>query len=124
MASKKKVDRFVDAMMSGEAQNNRKEELPQETAERLNISPDLLEALNRERTKNVGRPRKENARPTQETGTRPGETRATFIVDKLQLRKVKYISLMDTRLLKDVIADALSEYVDKWESENGVIEFK
>lgn len=41
--------------------------------------------------------------------------RATFIVDIELVRKVKYIAIHDTRLLREVIADALQEYVSKWE---------
>ena len=37
------------------------------------------------------------------------------------VRKVKYISLMDSKLLKDVIAEALTSYIEKWEDENGKI---
>lgn len=115
----KKVDRFVTAMLSGEPQNNDKGTVPKETEERLHISPELVEALNKERTKNTGRPRKD--RPTMETGTKTGETRATFIVDKFLLRQVKYISVMDTRLLKDIIGEALENYVEQWQEENGKI---
>lgn len=118
MASNAKVNRFVDAMLSGEPQNNNKGELPEETQERLQVSPELIEALNKERTKNVGRPRK---RPSMEDGTKQGETRATFIVNKELLRKVKYISVMETTLLKDIIGEAISAYVEQWENENGTI---
>lgn len=46
------------------------------------------------------------------------EIQSTFIVDSDLLRKVKYISLVDGALLKDVIAEALNAYVDKWKEEN------
>ena len=49
------------------------------------------------------------------------DTRSTFIVSSELLRKVKYISLMDDRLQKDIINDALSLYVSKWEEDNGKI---
>lgn len=60
-----------------------------------------------------GRPRK----PQEKSD----EVRATFIIDPDTLRKVKYISLIEDCLLKDVIADALNGYIDKWEAANGKI---
>ena len=71
-----------------------------------------LEAKRRE---NVGRPKKgEIAKSTK----KPQEIRATFIVDPDLLQKVKYISLVEGALLKDVISEALNNYVDKWETDN------
>lgn len=62
-----------------------------------------------------GRPRK------GETVEPSNEIRATFIVNQDLIKKIKYISLVDDSLLKDVIDNALSEYIANWESENGEI---
>ena len=71
-----------------------------------------LEAKRRE---NVGRPKKgESAKSAK----KPQEIRPTFIVDPDLLQKVKYISLVEVILLKDVISEALNNYVDKWETDN------
>ena len=71
-----------------------------------------LEAKRRE---NVGRPKKgEIAKSTK----KPQEIRATFIVDPDLVRKMKYISLVEGILLKDVISEALNDYVDAWEEKN------
>ena len=71
-----------------------------------------LEAKRRE---NVGRPKKgESAKNAK----KPQEIRATFIVDPDLVRKVKYISLVEGILLKDVISEALNNYVDIWEEKN------
>ena len=71
-----------------------------------------LEAKRRE---NVGRPKKgESAKSAK----KPQEIRATFIVDPDLVRKVKYISLVEGILLKDVISEALNNYVDAWEENN------
>ena len=71
-----------------------------------------LEAKRRE---NVGRPKKgESAKSAK----KPQEIRATFIVDPDLLQKVKYISLVEGIILKDVISEALNNYVDKWETDN------
>ena len=71
-----------------------------------------LEAKRRE---NVGRPKKgESAKSAK----KPQEIRATFIVDPDLVRKVKYISLVEGILLKDVISEALNNYVNAWEENN------
>lgn len=51
----------------------------------------------------------------------PEETRATLIINSEILRKVKYISLVEDMLLKNVIGNALDEYVSRWEAQNGNI---
>ena len=71
-----------------------------------------LEAKRRE---NVGRPKK--GEPAK-SAKKPQEIRATFIVDPDLVRKVKYISLVEGILLKDVISEALNNYVDVWEEKN------
>ncbi len=71
-----------------------------------------LEAKRRE---NVGRPKKGE---TAKSAKKPQEIRATFIVDPDLVRKVKYISLVEGILLKDVISEALNNYVDAWEEKN------
>ena len=67
------------------------------------------------RRENVGRPKKGE---TAKSAKKPQEIRATFIVDPDLLRKVKYISLVEGILLKDVIFEALNNYVDAWEENN------
>lgn len=60
-----------------------------------------------------GRPKKNE--------TNNDDIRATFIISAELLRKIKYISLMEDLLQKDVVGTALSDYVSKWEQENGKI---
>lgn len=79
------------------------------------ITEEMKENLEAKRRRNVGRPRK------GETGKQTNEVRATFIVDPEIVRKLKYVSLAEGFLLKDVIAEALNNYLDSWESENGRI---
>lgn len=133
---------LTSRLMNGTAQENREEqrnatdfhtkpgsadpkdyELSEEQIDVLRLSPELAEALNKKRTENVGRPRKE-ARKAQEEGLRYGDTRATFILKKDLVQKLKYISLMETRTIKALMADVLGAFVEKWERENGVINFK
>lgn len=79
------------------------------------ITDEMKENLEAKRRQNVGRPRK------GESGKQTNEVRATFIVDPEVVRKLKYVSLAEGSLLKDVIAEALNSYLDSWESEHGKI---
>ena len=122
MANKKSLERLVGGIIGEPQPMETRETLSNEAQESIVVSDERKEALNRERTKNVGRPKKGVYSP--ERGTKEDETRATFIVNKKNLRKVKYISLMETRQIKDVIGEALSDYIEKWEQENGIINLR
>jgi len=61
-------------------------------------------------------------RPSTEKGTKEGETRATFIVNKELVKKVKYISLVGGSQIKDEINAALEAHIQKWEAANGAIQ--
>lgn len=120
MSSKKSLERLV-AGITGEPQPIERGELPQEVENALQVSEELKEALNRERTKDAGR---RTGVYSPERGTKKNETRATFIVNKQQLRKIKYISLVDTRQIKAIIGEALTDYLNKWEAANGKINIR
>lgn len=86
----------------------------QETTE--TAAPEQMKSkLEAKRRENVGRPKKGE---TAKSAKKPQEIRATFIVDPDLVRKVKYISLVEGILLKDVISEALNNYVDAWEEKN------
>ena len=111
-------------LQAGERSNNPQDyELTDEEAERLQVSPELLEALNKHRHKNVGRPKAGTGKP-QEDKLMYGDTRFTIIVKKELQQKLKYISAIETRTLKDIIGEVLGGYVDEWEAENGSIRIK
>lgn len=120
MARNKKIASLIQGIVGGTPTptptSTETGDVSPELVESLDITPEMEEALNAVRKKKVGRPKK-NAIPTGATN----EGRATFIVDNDLIRKVKYISLADAKLLKDVIKEALSGYVSKWEEENGTI---
>lgn len=120
MAKKKDIAKLVRAIAGSEPQPLPREDengnIPTETVEALHVSDELVEKLNKVRKAKVGRPRKYD-----EAERREREFRATFVVSRELVRKVKYISLMDSRLLKDVIAEALSKYIAEWETSNGII---
>lgn len=88
--------------------------LPKSIVEELGVSPELEDKLNEVRKRGLGRPRGKNP-------AKPREHRATFIVPKEIIRKLKYISLADTRTYKDTVGEALQGYIDKWEKKNGII---
>ncbi len=49
------------------------------------------------------------------------EIRATFIVDKNLMDKMKAIAYWDRTYIKDVINEAFAEYIKKYEATNGEI---
>ena len=98
-------------------------DLTDEEAEQLKVSPELRQALQRIRYEKAGRPRGK-VRIPQEDKLQYGYTRATFIVRKETVQKLKYISLMETRTLKDLLGELLGGFVADWESKNGEITVK
>lgn len=48
-------------------------------------------------------------------------TRATFIVEEELLEKIKSIAYWDRLQIKDVVNRALSDYITRWENQNGVV---
>jgi hypothetical protein len=49
------------------------------------------------------------------------ETKATFVVRYDQLDKLKAISYMERKMIKNVLEEALSLYIQKYEREGGEI---
>ena len=47
------------------------------------------------------------------------ETKATFVVRIDQLDKLKAISYMERKMIKNVLEEALAFYISKYEKENG-----
>jgi hypothetical protein len=71
----------------------------------------------------IGRPvtqTKEITKSSQE-GTKENETRATFIVNEELLEKLKAVAYWERRMIKEVIASAMEETVDKYEKKNGPV---
>ena len=88
---------------------------PKQEATETAATEQMKSKLEAKRRANVGRPKK--GEPAK-SAKKPQEIRATFIVNPDLLRKVKYISLVEGILLKDVISEALNNYVDAWEEKN------
>lgn len=53
---------------------------------------------------------------------KPAEIRATFIVSPNLIRKLKLIGMLENRKHKDVINEALSVFISKWESEHPTVD--
>lgn len=83
-----------------------------EVLKELQLSKEMEMALEAERKKNVGRPKKGEEE-------RIRENRTTFIVDKETVRKLKYIAVMDCTLIKDIVAEAFDRYIEEWERKKG-----
>ena len=58
---------------------------------------------------------------TSQEGTKPNETRATFIVNEDTLSKLKAIAYWDRVMIKEVVAEALQEKIERWEKKNGPV---
>ena len=90
--------------------------------------------------KKVGRPKTSTKVITQgntpEDGTKEGERRATYIVKKEAIEKIEAIAYWEsynqtiknkqptTVMIKDVVGEALQEYILKWEKKNGPVQSK
>lgn len=99
------------ALTTGQENN-----VPTELVRELGISPKMEEQLNEVRRAKVGRPKgRKNGNPN------PRGDRATFVVDKAITRKLKYIALMETKLYKDIVSEALTSFIERWENDNGAI---
>jgi hypothetical protein len=55
-------------------------------------------------------------------GLKPGETRATFIVQETTLDKIKAVAYWDRCNIKDVIDDAFEAYIKDYEQKKGPIQ--
>lgn len=104
-----------EAVTASTEEREDKKPVPSELVQELGISHEMEEKLNEIRLSKRGRPKgRGNGNPFR-------ENRATFIVDKDVIRKLKYIALMETQTYKTIVGEALQAYIDRWESENGAI---
>lgn len=92
-----------------------------------------LGSLLGEDTKKVTRKKETRGRPrtnfkkvdsTSEEGTKVGETRATFILNKENLDKLKSLAYWERLSIKEVVAEMVQQYIDKYEKKHGVIKIK
>lgn len=108
--AKKNIASLMNGLM-GEPASAQESDFEQESV----VTQEMKDNLEKERKKNVGRP------PKGKVSVKEEEIRATFIVNPEIIRKLKYISLVESNLLKNVISEALTKYIDEWETDNGKI---
>ena len=110
------------SLMSGIMGDTRAEEMPPTNIEVENR--EIRQHLNESPAQEVKQRRKPGRPPRGSNGEKSDEIRATIIVEPEVMRKIKYISLMDDRMIKEVMNDALRDYISSWEQENGRIRLK
>lgn len=68
----------------------------------------------------VGRPRRKSS--TSQNGLPIGETRMTFLIDVDQQEKLKYISFRERMSIKQIMSEAIQDYLNKYEEMYGEID--
>jgi hypothetical protein len=71
--------------------------------------------------KEDGKQQKTTISSSSKAGTKPNETRATFIINEDVLEKLKAIAYWERILIKDVIHEAFKEAITNYEKRNGKI---
>jgi hypothetical protein len=117
MSKKKDIANLISGICSGTPTATTNTDITEEAVTRLQITDEMQEALNERRRAKVGRPVGTGKKEKNEN-----EGRATFVVDNNLIRKIKYISLCEGKLLKDILSEMMGEYIDKWENENRKID--
>jgi hypothetical protein len=73
----------------------------------------------------VGRPKRTDKNneeaPSAEKGTKPGEMRKTYLVSIELDDKINAIAYWDRKTVKEVVNEALSNYVAVYEKKNGAV---
>lgn len=59
---------------------------------------------------------------TSQEGLREGLTRMTFIVSEVKQDKLKYISYYERLSLRQILDEAIEDYINKYEAQVGPIE--
>ena len=72
-------------------------------------------------TRQTGRPRNRRTSTSQQ-GLREGLTRMTFIVSEEKQDKLKYISYSERLSLREILDEAIEDYINKYEEQAGPIQ--
>ena len=91
-------------------------------------SEELTEALSDEETKTAVRELRERKIANQQSGRgRPksenseNETRMTFVVNKVQLEKIREIGYRERKFTKEILFESLERYISDYEKRNGEV---
>ena len=75
-----------------------------------------------------GRPQTSTKKITQgntpEDGTREGERRITYILKKELIEQIENLAYWERRMIKEIVGEALGDYVAKYEKKHGTIKPK
>jgi hypothetical protein len=58
----------------------------------------------------------------QKRNVKYNETKSTFVIRCDHLDKIKAISFMERKMIKEVLADSLESYIENYEKTNGAIQ--
>ena len=73
----------------------------------------------------VGRPSSgKKPKTSAETGTKPGDTRKTYIVAINQAERIDSIAYWDRQSVKEVVGEAFDDRIKKYEKKNGTLKPK
>ena len=86
----------------------------------LGIEPTRKESEEPQDKRPVGRPRRKSS--TSQNGLPLGETRMTFLVSEEQQDKLKYIAYRERLSLKQIMGDAIQNYLNRYEEMYGEID--
>lgn len=98
---------------------------PKESPELSKIRAAAAAMRKDEKIGKVGRPKRSDkdneAAPSAERGTKPGEARKTYLVNKQLAEKLEDIAYWDRKTMKEVIGESMAAYVASWEKKNGKV---
>ena len=72
-------------------------------------------------SRRMGRPRNRRTSTSQQ-GLRDGLTRMTFIISQEKQDKLKYISYNERLSLREILDEAIEDYLNKYEEQTGPIQ--
>lgn len=101
----------------GEALTQVEEVLKEQPAEQIKPTSAMLKTT----TNKVRKEPKNEHQNSSKSGTKENETRATFIINEELLENLKAIAYWERKTIKEVLNNALSTAVAKYENKNGKI---
>ena len=88
--------------------------------ERQNNEETTSKGTKTDEPRQTGRPRVRRTSTSQQ-GLREGLTRMTFIVSQEKQDKLKYISYSERLSLREILDEAIEDYINKYEEQTGPI---
>lgn len=117
--AKKNLASLMDGIIGDDSIRENQESAIPKTSE-TSDSSDNSELSGADKT-GVQYTRRKPGRPPKSAADRLEEVRATIIVEPDVLKKIKYISLIEGSMIKEVMNEAFRSYISAWEAANGKI---